>query len=124
MTRQWYEELAKEFQEAEQVILSNKRHEYSPNYDVLENFKQISDFVGIPKEQVALVYLLKHIQSIAMAIRGYEKYNWTWATKDGEGLKQRIADARNYLLLLAACIEEETKEVNNDAEKGSSNSMD
>jgi len=24
-----------------------------------------------------------------------------------EGLKQRIADARNYLLLLAACIEEE-----------------
>ena len=26
-----------------------------------------------------------------------------------EGLKQRIADARNYLLLLAACIEEEIR---------------
>ena len=24
----------------------------------------------------------------------------------GEGLKQRIADARNYLLFLAACLEE------------------
>ena len=27
--------------------------------------------------------------------------------KGGEGLKQRFVDARNYLLLLAACLEEE-----------------
>lgn len=36
------------------------------------------------------------------------KYDWDWETDGGEGLKQRIVDARNYLLLLAACLEVET----------------
>ena len=39
------------------------------------------------------------------------KYRWCWETEEGEGLKQRIADARNYLQLLAACLEEESVEV-------------
>jgi hypothetical protein len=47
---------------------------------------------------------MKHVQSIALAVRT-GKYAWAWETEGGEGLKQRIADARNYLLLLAACLE-------------------
>jgi len=53
-----------------------------------------------------MAYRLKHIQSISHAVR--TEYNWCWQTEQGhEGLKQRIADARNYLLLLAACLEAE-----------------
>ena len=49
--------------------------------------------------------ILEHMQSITLAVRD-GKYSWTWETEGGEGFKQRIADARNYLLLLAACLEE------------------
>ena len=106
MTPARFEQLVKEFQEQEALIMSHKGDEYAANEDRLQNFREVAQLIGQKPSVVALTYLLKHIQSISHAVR--TEYNWCWQTEQGhEGLKQRIADARNYLLLLAACLEEE-----------------
>lgn len=108
MTPERFESLQEEFVAHEARILNWKRGEYSSNEDRLQNFREVAAFMGLRPAEVALTYLMKHIQSIALAVRS-GKYAWTWNTEGGEGLKQRIADARNYLLLLAACLEEESQ---------------
>lgn len=108
ITPEQFESLRDEFLVHEAKILDWKRGEYSSNDDRLQNFREVAAFMGLRPAEVALTYLMKHIQSITLAVR-YGKYSWTWTTEGGEGLKQRIADARNYLLLLAACLEEENK---------------
>ena len=107
ITPEQFENLRDEFLVHEAKIMDFKRGEYSPNSDRLQNFREVAAFLGLRPSEVALTYLMKHIQSIALAVRSGE-YAWTWNTEGGEGLKQRIADARNYLLLLAACLEEES----------------
>ena len=109
-TPERFEQLVKEFKEQEGKIMSHKGNEYSPHEDRLLNFHQVAEFLGRTPAEVALAYLLKHIQSIALAVKT-GKYTWAWETEGGEGLKQRIADARNYLLFLAACLEEENDSV-------------
>lgn len=106
ITPEQFENLRDEFLSHEAKIMDFKRGEYSPNSDRLQNFREVAAFLGLRPSEVALTYLLKHIQSIALAVRS-GKYTWAWNTEGGEGLKQRFADARNYLLLLAACLEEE-----------------
>lgn len=101
-----FEGLRDDFLIHETRIMDHKRDEYSSDNDRLQNFREVAEFMGQRPSEVALAYLLKHIQSIALAVRT-GKYSWSWHTDHGEGLKQRIADARNYLLLLAACLEEE-----------------
>lgn len=104
-TPEQFEILREEFLTHEARILDWKRGEYSPDEDRLLNFRQVAEFEGRTPAEVALTWLLKHIQSITLAVRSAD-YAWAWETEGGEGLKQRIADARNYLLLLAACLEE------------------
>ena len=106
MTPDQFEILRDEFLVREARILDWKRNEYSPDEDRLQNFREVAEFSGRQMSEVALIWLLKHIQSISLAVQS-KKYAWAWKTESGEGLKQRIADARNYLLLLAACLEEE-----------------
>ncbi len=110
MTPQQFENLRDEFLTREARILNWKRGEYSPNEDRLQNFREVANFLGKRLSEVALTYLMKHIQSITLAVRT-GRYSWTWETERGEGLKQRIADARNYLLLLAACLDEEANQI-------------
>jgi hypothetical protein len=102
-----FEDLVKEFEEEEAKILLHKRSEYSDKEDRLQNFHQQAIIQGVEPAGIALTYLLKHILSIAKAV-SVGNQPWVWTTKEGhEGLKQRFADARNYLLLLAACVDEE-----------------
>ena len=111
LTPERFEVLRDEFLTHEARILDWKRDEYSPDEDRLQNFREVAEFSGRQMSEVALIWLLKHIQSIALAVRTGE-YSWSWHTDHGEGLKQRIADARNYLLFLAACLEEESEMAN------------
>lgn len=104
-----FENLQKDFNEHENRLLEWKAGEYARGQNRLENFEMIAKFTGLRSEQIALLYLLKHIQSITLAAMS-TKYVWEWGTEEGEGLKQRIADARNYLLLLAACLDEKARE--------------
>jgi len=108
LTPEEFEMLRDEFMVQEARILEWKKGEYSPDEDRLLNFRQVAEFEERWPSEVALSYLLKHIQSIALAVRRGEGIVWDWEGKGGEGLKQRIADARNYLLLLAACLDEES----------------
>lgn len=107
MTPDQFENLRDEFLVREARILDWKAGEYTAGQDRLLNFKQVAEFLNQRPAEVALAYLLKHVQSITLAVRTGH-YAWAWETEGGEGLKQRIADARNYLLLLAACLDEET----------------
>ncbi len=102
--------LMDEFLNHEQEIMNLKAQDYTNDHDRLKNFRQIAQFEGRNMSQIAMSYLLKHVQSIALAVQAGDlgEDSWVWSTEDGyEGLKQRIADARNYLLLLAACLEVE-----------------
>ena len=121
MTPEQFEILRDEFLVREARILDWKAGEYTAGQDRLLNFKQVAEFLSQRPAEVALAYLLKHIQSVALAVQS-KKYAWTWETESGEGLKQRIADARNYLLLLAACLEEECpgEEIKNEEIKNES----
>ena len=98
--------LEKEFRSKEEGIMASKRQDYSGDTDVLRNFKEVAAFTGLKPAEVATIYLMKHIQAVKNAVQG-EKYTWVWEINGREGLKQRVADARNYLLLLAVCIDEE-----------------
>ena len=109
MTPEQFENMRDDFMVHEARILDWKRGEYSEGVDCLQNFREVAGFLAQRPSEVVLTYLLKHVQSIALAVKT-GKYDWKWTTENsGEGLKQRIADARNYLLLLAACLEEEVK---------------
>ena len=101
-----FENLVQEFHTRETALLNWKAGEYADDIDRLLNFNEVGSFTGHTPEEVTFVYLLKHIHSIKNAINS-SSYTWEWETVAGEGLKQRIADARNYLLLLAACIDQQ-----------------
>lgn len=103
-----FEELVEEFLRQEQQTLNWKADEYTAGADRLQNFRQVAEFLNLRSSEIAFCYLMKHIQSIQLAVES-GKYTWDWNTEGGEGMKQRIADARNYLLLLAACLDEEAQ---------------
>lgn len=102
------EPIAKEFLRVEEGLRLAKRRNYASDADPLVNFRVVGEMSGLKPEQVAYVYTLKHIQAIGKAVMGGSwRESWAWETEDGvEGLKQRIADARAYLLLLAEILEE------------------
>ena len=91
---------AKGMQEEENSIMLDKGKEYTvSDVDKFKNFKSIGERMGISHEKVALVYLLKHMDSIRnYVLHGKESSN--------EPIRGRIQDARNYLLLLGGMIEE------------------
>jgi len=101
-----FNKLCDEFLSKSQEILVWKREEYAPGEDRLENFRTVGNFLNKKPSVIALIYLLKHIQSIAVAVIT-DVFVWAWTKDGGEALKQRIVDAINYLLLLAACLDEE-----------------
>lgn len=104
-TPKQFEALAKDFLKMEEDLLTWKAGEYTDSVDRLKNFRQVAEWLGQAPAEVALCYLMKHIQSISLAVKS-GRFNWAWMGEEGEGMKQRIADARNYLLLLAACLDE------------------
>lgn len=104
-----FRRIAEEYYGRESLLLKDKLKDYASGYDRLQNFREIADFLGFTMAEVALCYLMKHIQSIAVAVK-MNQANLSWETSDGkEGLKQRIADARNYLLFIDACLEDDKR---------------
>ena len=83
-------------------VESEKRPSYTMGSDdVLANFKRVGEAAGIPASKVALVYFLKHVDSITAYVKDRE------AISQSEPMMGRFADARNYLTLMAACLAEE-----------------
>ncbi len=90
----------KEVQEEEYNIMVGKGKEYTvSDEDKLKNFKSIAERMKTTPAMVAMVYLLKHIDSI-------RNYVLSGTEASDEPINGRIRDARNYLLLLEAIINE------------------
>ena len=100
--------LITEIEEKEKAIFNFKQGEYTTRKDTLQNFKQVATMEERSPAEVAFSYLLKHIQSIGLMVRKKDR-RWFWEDENGEGDKQRIVDARNYLLFVFACIEEDER---------------
>lgn len=87
-------------QKEESRLMKVKGEEYTvSDSDKFKNFKSIGERMNIPAEQVCLIYLLKHMDSI-------RNYVLTGSEVSEEPITGRIQDARNYLLLLGGIIEE------------------
>lgn len=106
MDQKNFKKLYTEMHTKEQELLNFKRGEYTQgDVDLLINFKQVAAFTGTTSEEVCLTYMMKHIQSIAMAVKRNPDIKFEWKTETGEeGLAQRFSDCRNYLILLAALL--------------------
>ena len=105
-----FTDLHGEFTAMEGKLLGIKRSEYANEENVLKNFEQVSSFEGRRPEELCMTLLLKHVQSIQRAVES-GSWKWVWTDEKGmEGMKQRISDARNYLLLLAAIMDMHNKE--------------
>jgi len=92
----WAESMQKE----ENRLMLVKGEEYTvSDEDKFKNFKSIAERMSLRTEQVAMIYLLKHMDSI-------RNYIHTGKESSEESIMGRIQDARNYLLLLGGIIEE------------------
>ena len=79
-------------------LMRVKGEEYTvSNEDKLKNFKSIADRLETTPSEVAMVYLLKHMDSI-------RNYVLNGVEASDESISGRIRDARNYLMLLHAII--------------------
>lgn len=105
-TPEQFDVLLTEFQSKTVDLLKSKQKDYANKSDVLKNFREVAIATNTTPEQVAIIYMMKHIQALSnMSSRG--DYVWDWVKPDGsEGAKQRVADAINYLYLLAAIMED------------------
>tara|TARA_R100000773_G_C4211976_1_gene111316 strand:+ start:964 stop:1284 length:321 start_codon:yes stop_codon:yes gene_type:complete len=91
---------AKSMQDEENRLMLVKGQEYTvSNEDKFKNFKSIGDRMNLKAEKVALIYLLKHMDSI-------RNYVLNGKEVSEEPIMGRIQDARNYLLLLGGIIAE------------------
>lgn len=115
MERQRLTEIYNAITERERQLLNLKREGYSSDEQVLQNFIEAARLLEVRPSQVAFYYLTKHLISIKKAVME-NKYSLTWekSKPDGsrdEGIIQRIADARNYLFFIVACLEYESGEI-------------
>ena len=109
MNQEEFKKLYTEMRTKEQGLLGMKRQEYTQgNEDVLLNFKQSAAFLGCDPKDVCVTYMMKHVQSIVLAVKENPDLEFVWENPGGtEGLAQRFSDARNYLVLLAGLIEDQ-----------------
>lgn len=96
----WAEKMQKE--ENRLMLVKGKEYTVSDE-DKFKNFKSIGERMNLKAEQVALTYLLKHMDSI-------RNFILTGTEVSEEPIMGRIHDARNYLLLLGGIIEENNNE--------------
>ena len=99
MTRSQFTSLLTNLQKIESTINDSKGPAYAGSDDALANFKRIGDRVQIDPKKVAMIYWLKHIDSIISYVNGNKS--------DPEPIEMRIADARLYPVLLLGLIQDE-----------------
>ena len=98
-TEEFKKLVARVFSE-ESTLIEAKGMEYTKgNKDRLYNFKSISEEIDVSPLKVWYVYFKKH----ADAITSFVKFG---KVKSNESIQSRFADARNYLLLGLALLED------------------
>ena len=99
MTRQEFIDFRTKLLQEEDLITRTKGVDYTKSSeDCLANFKEGSVF-GLSPLQTAGMFAKKHIDSIYNYIK-------TGGMSESEPIRERIKDARNYLIFILALIEE------------------
>lgn len=100
MTRDKFIELRTKLLEEEDFITKTKGKDYTKSSeDCLANFKE-GVMLGLTPLQTAGMFAKKHID----AIYNYIKTN---GQSESEPLRERIKDARNYLIFILALVEDD-----------------
>lgn len=106
MNEQQFQDIMNSMERTERSIMGVKGLEYTQGdleTDRLANFYRIAKEIDQDPKIVCYIYLKKHLDSIAC----YMKNNKEFSEEKIEG---RISDARNYLVLLNAIIQEQKKQ--------------
>ena len=104
MNKKEYDKLRTKFIEETLSLSDTKRIEYTEgnqNDNVLWNFDNISNNLGIKPIEVLSVYLSKHISSLFSYFKTKKTYS--------EPIEERVKDIINYLLLMVARIKRDKK---------------
>lgn len=96
MTPESFEELFDEIVKQERETLCKKRTEYADGESRFINFYDGAHFTGLSPEQTLWCYMAKHLASIREIVNG--------KAVTREVLREKIGDARNYLVLLEGMI--------------------
>ncbi len=95
-----------EFDEFQQGLIKEvvgmrdtKGLEYANSEDRFANFRRLCDQTGIKDYQVAYIYLVKHLDSLASFMKHGREFS-------SEKIRGRIVDAIVYLTLIAGMIYE------------------
>jgi len=104
MLRPAFNEMLKRMIKEEMEVLTGKGEEYTvSDEDALANFKGVAADAGVTPLQAWYIFFNKHVRSIANYVK-------TGKAASDEPIQGRILDARNYLALGRALIEESTNE--------------
>ena len=99
MKKQAFDSLLDEMFEKIKSMRDEGQKEYARDIDnVFANFERVADSLKIEREEVLMVYFLKHVDGIASYIKGHKSQR--------ESVTGRITDAIVYLTLLWGMIED------------------
>lgn len=99
MTKNDVATLMKQMYEEEQDTREAGQKEYAhDNSNALANFERTAASLNLTREQVLWVFLQKHLDGITAYINGHRSQR--------EDVRGRIKDARVYLTLLRAMVED------------------
>lgn len=108
MTVDEFNKFVQEFIDSEIKILETKGNDYSAEKDRFSNFRKIGNdlhYVALgqlnERHSMIIVWWVAFTKHI-LAITSYLKFGKV----ESESIQERIKDARNYLLLLAAMIKD------------------
>jgi hypothetical protein len=90
--------IQKIFQQIQQTREAGQQ-EYARNKDnAFANFERVGKSIGISREEVLMVYLLKHIDGISSYVKGHKSQR--------ENIRGRLTDAIVYICLLWGMVED------------------
>lgn len=94
-----FQAILSDLQRKEEKLREAGQKEYAQDEsNVMANFERVEAYLDIPREKVLMVYLLKHIDGITSHLNGHESQR--------EPVQGRVQDARVYLGLLYAMLED------------------
>ena len=103
MTQKEMEILIKEiFLKIQETREAGQKEYARKNSNAFANFERIASNLDIKREEVLLVYLLKHIDGICSFVKGYKSQR--------EDVRGRITDVIVYLCLLWGMVNETESE--------------
>lgn len=104
MTKREFSNILATIQNEELQVCEAGQAEYAHDeHNVLANFERVAKSLGLTREQVLLVYSLKHLDGIVAWVNGHRSQR--------EDVRGRIKDLRMYLALLRGMVEESNSTV-------------